>query len=164
MRPGCATVCFERKQCTASMSTHYASICIPPCCVGPQGLTAQFSCSAAAKGRNTCALTGCICYVLYCSNTLELPDYAEALMATSPQLKEEWAAACKVHSTGSRLSAGATASKPIGGAVLAADLCPASVQECCKVLQDRLEVRGTWEGLVSARQVACPCMGSSRSP
>lgn len=64
-----------------------------------------------------------------CSNTLELPDYAEALMATQPDLKQEWEAAA------------AAAEQPTTLQHLADTACPKLLQACCQVLEDRLKVR-----------------------
>jgi hypothetical protein len=61
-----------------------------------------------------------------CSNTLELPDYADALMATQPELKQEWTAWCDA-SDGQQHDVQRQ--------------CPQLVQACCKVLDDKLQVR-----------------------
>lgn len=61
-----------------------------------------------------------------CSNTLELPDYADALMATQPELKQEWAAWCDAGD---------------GQQHEAHRQCAQLVQACCKVLEEKLKVR-----------------------
>lgn len=76
-----------------------------------------------------------------CSNTLELPDYAEALIATQRNLQAEWSAAvCSADSTHNPgpNAAGMQASQsaePAGNSS-----CPQLTQACCKVLEDRLLV------------------------
>lgn len=72
------------------------------------------------------------CHMLLYSNTLELPDYAEALIATQPELKQEWSNA---------IAAGAVAasSRHAGGS-LGSSACPKLWQACCKLLDERLQV------------------------
>lgn len=68
---------------------------------------------------------------LNCSNTLELPDYADALLALQPELQEEWAA----------LSDGR------GGQQLPGGGCPQLVTMCRKVFEEKLKV---WHGLLGS--------------
>lgn len=59
-----------------------------------------------------------------CSNTLELPDYADALLALQPELKREWAALHEVR----------------GGQHLPGGGCPQLVTICRRVLEEKLKV------------------------
>lgn len=73
------------------------------------------------------------------SNTLELPDYAEALLVTQPDLWREWAAACGGDSLSGSQEHGAVAGGAVRGSG-AVSACPGLKQACCKVLEDRLLV------------------------
>jgi hypothetical protein len=74
----------------------------------------------------------CHTVLLCCSNTLELPNYAEALAATQPQLAAEWAA----HLEAARQQH--QQQLEVQGSSLTA--CPMLREECCRVLDDRLMV------------------------
>lgn len=88
-------------------------------------LRAHFACTAHAcirmhlvRSAHTHRGNVC-CFFCVRSNTLELPDYADALMATQPDLKQEWALSQK-------------AGDGHG--------CPKLVQACCRVLDEKLKV------------------------
>lgn len=66
------------------------------------------------------------------SNTLELPDYAEALVATVPELQQEWSNAV--------VGAPVDASSKHAGGNLSSTACPKLWQACCKLLDERMQV------------------------
>jgi hypothetical protein len=96
-----------------------------------------------------------VCCVPHHSNTLELPDYAEALIATQPTLKQERAAACQAQrlqqdpgSAGSQVASDAWARG-----------CPQLTQACRALLEVKLKARqskrATGQGLQSILIVFC---------
>eukprot|EP00882_Tetradesmus_deserticola_P012759 GHRQ01013524.1.p1 GENE.GHRQ01013524.1~~GHRQ01013524.1.p1 ORF type:complete len:218 (+),score=86.50 GHRQ01013524.1:219-872(+) len=81
----------------------------------------------AYSSREQAQLLGTLPQSHTCANTLELPNYAEALTATDPQLMQEWQQYRDQQGWGDDSSLG----------------CPKLTQRCCEVLQDRLLVAVT---------------------
>ena len=93
---------------------------------GSEQLTVSFP-FVAYSSRQQAQLLGTLPQSHTCANTLELPDYVEALTATEPLLMQEWQQAQDSWRRG-------------GNSSSSSGCCQQLRQRCCDVLQDRLLV------------------------